>query len=85
MEEEVLKIVKLIEHDYDEVEAAKRVTSMVMEFIEWIGNEGIEQFSNDDNGEMYWVLYKRNTMNVDEEFSSINEMFDYWINNIRKP
>ena len=72
MEEELLKIIG--KHDYwtfGSEDSAKEITSMVMEFMDWLMDEA-------DIGNSVWDI-------GDGEDYSSGEVFDYWIKHIRKP
>lgn len=95
MEEEVLKILinnetidmqedrdnvlvtYLDAHDYSVT--AKEITSMVMEFIEW--EVSCLSVGSLKSKMPHYDIYKMNH----HKDMNFNELFEYWINNIRKP
>jgi len=91
MEEQVLKIMDdlkvvltgeypfNVEIDSKE-KASKEITSMVFEFIEW-KEEKTEKVDN-----KYFVfkeILKWRTIYEDVEFTTLNELFQYWWNNVK--
>jgi hypothetical protein len=86
MEEQILKILKsnyypLGELDDDE-QAAKEITSMVMEFIEWVGfNATTLKYREIDN---CWIANLDLDDLDDFTYFTTFGLFLYWFNNIKK-
>ncbi len=54
------------------------------EFINWIGDKGIELLScSNDDRYRCWYYYKYNSMEVEKEFYSLEQLYEYWKLNIR--
>ena len=73
MEEQILKIIRdqfSSDPMTDEIKKAKEITSMVMEFMDWLMDEA-------DIGNSVWDI-------GDGEDYSSGEIFEYWLNNIKK-
>lgn len=72
MKEQILKMVNMAERGLDTEAVAGKITSMVMEFIEWLNFESAYISVNDS----YW--------NTEiNEMTKIDKIFDYWFSNIR--
>jgi hypothetical protein len=88
MEEQIQKIIKkyvtqLSDRDgmtrlFGDDDAAKEITAHIMEFIEWLefGSHPFIQWT-DELGHFF-------TDEFDTKRWNINELFEYWINNIKK-
>jgi hypothetical protein len=64
-----------------EVEAAIADT-YPKEFVEW--SNGCDFNYDVDKDRYVWVIYKRNMMIVEHEFNILNEVYQYWLTQIRK-
>ena len=54
------------------------------EFVEWIGDDCSPCYlerKNDDEGYGKWVVFKRNSVEHEAEFDTLDELFNYWANN----
>jgi hypothetical protein len=87
MEEKILEIIKR----YDEMafsrpsECAKEITAHVMEFIEWAKSNCMTGFKDMKDG-MMWGLYDdlHPWDNVPRKWYSSEELYQYWLNNVKK-
>ena len=54
------------------------------EFVEWIGDDCSPCYlerKNDDEGYGKWVVFKRNSVEHEAEFDTLDELFNYWKEN----
>jgi hypothetical protein len=83
MEEQILKIIisktnltsTSFEMYMDRPDVAKEITSMVMEFVEWMHDNTDD--TRVENDKLWWVIPM-------ESYNYIEDVFEYWFNNIKK-
>ena len=96
MEEKILKMLKNIDVYYDVAtkcqidghKAAKEITSMVMEFVEWLIHNTVEATTYSP---MVYLKYetKEEVTKYDQTFNftkewHLSDVFQYWFKNIKK-
>ena len=72
----------LIEEHY----VAKEDVGYPKAFIEWIGDDCSPCYlerKEDDQGYGKWIVFKRNSMEHEVEFDTLDELYQYWKENVR--
>jgi len=52
------------------------------EFVEWIGDNGVEKFHDDE--QPVWYVYARNETNPCKILNSVDELYTYWQKEVKK-
>ena len=82
MEEKILEIIRT---GRNFTQMAEDIATHLKEFIEWVGGDYTPcVLLYDDDGEKdYWIVYKDGTAEILIKFKTTNELYEYWLNNIK--
>ena len=79
------KILEIIRTGRNFTQMAEDITAHLKEFISWVGSDysPCVLLYNDDGEKHYWIVYKDGTAEILVKFKTIDELYEYWLNNIR--